>query len=249
MPDDTAIGGPRGRFPTTHWSAVAAARSPDPGERTRALDVLVAAYWKPVYKYIRLRWGKSNEDAKDLTQEFFARLIERDFLGSYDPAKARLRTFVRTCIDRLVSNRDRDAGRLKRGGEGTLLSLDFDVAEDELARAGGAAPADMDESFEKEWARSVFALAVERLRASCEARGKLVHFRLFERYDLQEDEAQITYHQLAREFGLAPSDVTNYLASARREFRRLVLETLRSITATEDEFRREARALLGVDPA
>ncbi|HEV8524555.1 MAG TPA: sigma-70 family RNA polymerase sigma factor [Terriglobales bacterium] len=246
MTDDTAIGGPRDRFPTTHWSALAAARSPDPDERTRALDVLVAAYWKPVYKYIRLRWGRSNEDAKDLTQGFFLRVIEKDFLADYDPAKARLRTFLRTCLDAFLANQERDAQRLKRGGDTHLVSLDFEQAEHELAHSL-AAPADPEEYFEREWARSLFALAVERFREQCAARGRSLHFRLFEIYDL--DDSAPTYAQLAGDFGLSASDVTNYLASARREFRGLVLETLRDVTATEDEFRREARALLGVDPA
>jgi hypothetical protein len=127
------------------------------------------------------------------------------------------------------------------------MSLDFEQAEHELARSL-AAPADPEEYFEREWARSLFALAVERFREQCTARGKPLHFRLFEIYDLA-DSVRPTYAQLASDFDLSVSDVTNYLASARREFRGLVLETLRDVTATEDEFRREARALLGVDPA
>jgi len=111
MSDDTKMGGPSGKFPATRWSAIVAARSEDPAERARALETIVAAYWKPVYKYIRARWGKSNEDAKDLTQEFSARVIEKDFVGSYDPAKARLRTFLRTCVDGLVRNQAKAARR------------------------------------------------------------------------------------------------------------------------------------------
>lgn len=75
MSEDT-IGGGDGRFPETRRSAVIAARSDDVAERRRALDLLIRAYWKPVYKYIRIRWNKSSDEAQDLTQEFFARLIE-----------------------------------------------------------------------------------------------------------------------------------------------------------------------------
>ena len=85
MPDDTHMGGLADRFPVTRRSLLVAARSDDSDERRRALEVLIAAYWKPVYKYIRLRWQKDNEQAKDLTQEFFARLLEKDFLESYEP--------------------------------------------------------------------------------------------------------------------------------------------------------------------
>ncbi len=250
-------GGGGGRFPLTRWSAVLAARSDDPAERARALDLLVRAYWKPVYKYIRIRWNKSREDAQDLTQEFFARAIEKGFFDRFDPAKARLRTFVRVCVDGMAENEAKAAGRLKRGGDAVHLSLDFDSAETELGRSGPAAvreiasPASMEEFFEKEWVRSLFSLAVETLRGECEQRGKPIHFRLFEIYDLQDHDAatRASYDDLAREFGIAVTDVTNHLSFARREFRRIALEKLREMCASEDEFRREARAIFGIAPA
>jgi hypothetical protein len=81
------------RFPQTRWSVVDAARGADPHEKARALETLFAAYWKPVYKYVRLRWNRPAEDAQDLTQGFFAELLERELLAKYDPAKSRLRTY------------------------------------------------------------------------------------------------------------------------------------------------------------
>jgi RNA polymerase sigma factor (sigma-70 family) len=254
MADDTSIGGGSGKFPATRWSAVLAARSGDPAERSRALDAITAAYWKPVYKYIRIRWGKSNEDAKDLTQEFFVRVIEKGTLAGFNPAKARLRTFLRVCVDHLVANDAKAAKRLKRGGEATHLSLDFPAAEAELAHANvsalaGASPETIEDFLEKEFIRSLFALAVENLRQLCEQRGKQVHFRLFQIYDLEESGTKRPgYTELAVKFKIAATDVTNYLAFARREFRRIALEKLREMTASDQEFRREARALLGVEP-
>lgn len=245
MRDDAA---PGGAFPPTRWSAVVAARSDDPAERRRGLEILVAAYWKPVYKLIRARWNRSTEDARDLTQEFFARVIEKDFLAGFDPEKGKLRTFLRTCVDAMVKNDSRDALRLKRGGGAQVLSLDFETAEGELALAGIPAPdGRADELFEKEWVRSVFALALARLRAECEAQGKAARFRVFERYDVEDEDPRPTYAALASELGIAATDVTNHLAWARREFRRVVLETLREMTASEEEFRREARDLFGLD--
>src|ERR1700726_4518907 len=131
---DTKIGGRSGQFPATRWSAILAARSKDPAEKSRALEVIVSAYWKPIYKYLRLRWGKPNEEAKDLTQEFFARLIEKDYLSDFNPAKARLRTFLRVCADRFLANGFKAAKRLKRGGGAQHISLDFGAAEAELDR-------------------------------------------------------------------------------------------------------------------
>jgi RNA polymerase sigma factor (sigma-70 family) len=243
MRDDTKIGG-AANFPLTRWSLIEATQSAQPEERRRALDTLIAVYWKPVYKYIRLRWGKDNEEGKDLTQEFFARLLEKDFLGGYDAKRAKLRTFLRVCVDRFIANQEKADRRLKRGGDIQFIPLEFESAEGELKQMEIPAPAQMDEFFDREWARSVFSLSLERLRNAFERNGKQTHFRLLEMYDV-EDDRELTYEQVAQRFGLKTSDVTNYLAYARREFRRTVLEQLREMTATEAEFQREARSLLG----
>lgn len=240
---------PVGSFPATRHSVVAAVQSENYTEKSRALDAITAAYWKPIYKYVRLRWKLNSEDAQDLTQEFFARLIEKDFLSDYDAAKGRFRTFLRTCADRLFLKQSRDEHRLKRGGI-HVANLDFDEAERELAHAALSASDTMEEYFEREWVRSLFALALERLRSKYVQSGKMIYFQLFERYDLAEEEdTRISYAQLAAEFQLSLCDVTNYLASARREFRRCVLDQLRDMTATEQEFQREARELLGIKTA
>jgi hypothetical protein len=161
---------------------------------------------------------------------------------------------LRICADRFVANEAKAAKRLKRGGGAAHLSLDFDAAENELQRADtrlqpAALPESMDDFLEKEFIRSLFGIAVNKLRSECESSRKQIHFRLFEIYDLEGDGSRkASYGELAKEFQIAPTDVTNYLAFARREFRRIALDCLREMTASEDEFRREARALLGVVP-
>lgn len=246
-PDDTFIGGSHDKFPVTQWSAIVALRSDEQSERRRAFDAIVATYWKPVYKYIRLKWSKANEDAKDLTQGFFTRALEKDFFQSYDPARARFRTFLRTCLDGFVANENKAAQRLKRGGAAQIQSLDFATAEGELKQIEIPSPDSMDDYFEQEWLRSLFSLAIEMLRAQCEAQNKSTHFQIFQRYDLDETGDRPSYDQLAGEFKTSVTNVTNYLAYARREFRRLVLQKLREMTATEEEFIGEARAVLGVE--
>ena len=119
-------------FPLTRLSVLAAARSQDGAERARALDVLFAAYWKPIYKYIRIRFSQSPQDAQDLTQGFFADLLERDLLSRFDPRKSRLRTYLRLCADSFALNEIKAASRKKRGGEFAHVALDFSAAEDEL---------------------------------------------------------------------------------------------------------------------
>ena len=117
MEKDTDIGGPRTSFPSTRRSAVWGSRSKNAAERTRAWETLVAAYWKPEYKYVRIKWRESNEEAKDLTQGFFSRAMEKDFFAGYDPAKGSFRTFLRVCLDGYVANERKAAHRLKRGCE------------------------------------------------------------------------------------------------------------------------------------
>lgn len=236
-------------FPVTRHSVILAAASTDPEARRRAFSSIVEAYWKPVYKYTRLKWHAAADEAEDLTQAFFARAFEKSFFTSYDPGKARFRTFLRTCLDGFVANERKAAERLKRGGGVQLVPLDFKTAEGELRQHDVGVPADMDAYFDHEWARSIFALAVERLRAHYAATGRDICFRVFERYDLEATAAgdRLTYGNLAAELGVRSTDVTNYLAAARRQFRAIVLERLRELTATDDEFRDEAKRLLGVD--
>jgi RNA polymerase sigma factor (sigma-70 family) len=237
------------RFPLTRWSVIDAARSGDETERVRAMDTLCAAYWKPVYKYVRLRWNRPADDAQDLTQGFFVRLIERSLLEKFDPAKSRLRTYLRLCVDSLVMNEEKAAKRLKRGGNAPRVALDFAGAEEEL---GGAmmdvaaipSPESLEDLFEKEWVRGLFELAVEDLRKHCEANERERTFRLFEEYDLAGDET-ISYDKLAEEYGIPVTDVTNALSWARREFRRGALGRLREICGSEEEFQREAREVFG----
>lgn len=248
MAADSITGG-AGNFPLTRISVLEAARSSDPAERTRALDLLFAAYWKPIYKYIRLKYSRPPEDAQDLTQGFFAELLERSLLARFDPARSRLRTYLRLCVDSFTLNEIKSAARKKRGGEAVHLSLDFNAAEGEFAKqtidpATIPSPESLEEFFEKEWMRSLFSLAVEDVRALSAEQKKGKAFAIFEAYDLDGDEAA-SYKQLAEQHGLSVSDVTNALAWARREFRRFALERLRALSGSDSEFEREARSLFG----
>lgn len=245
MDRDTAIGGARAGFPATRASVVESLRSASPEERREAAERLIALYWKPLYKYVRIRWHRSNEDAKDLIQSFFAVALERESLASFDASKASLRTFLRLLLDRHASNQLKLAGRIKRGGD--RIALDFDQAESELARIAGGG-VDPEELLRHEWVRSLFAACVERLRDELRARGREQRFRIFEAFDLEDGPARPSYRAIAAALGVTETKVTNDLSAARRRFREIVLETLREVTASEREFRSEARAVLGIEP-
>jgi RNA polymerase sigma factor (sigma-70 family) len=227
-------------FPTTHSSVIVALASDDASERARAFDSLVGIYWKPLYKYVRVTHGRSADDAEDLTQSFLARLFEKHSLEAYDSSKASFRTFLRTLFERHLINESKSASRLKRGGGEVHLA--FDSAEDEIAREHdrGGTPEDY---FQHEWSRSVFTVAVERLRRHSSSDD----FALFEAYDLDES-CRVSYRQLGERFGLREIAVTNRLSAMRRRFRAIVLQVLREATASDREFRIEVRALLGIEP-
>jgi RNA polymerase sigma-70 factor (ECF subfamily) len=228
---DTTMGGPRGRFPSTQLSLLEAAVGGTalPNE---ALERVSALYWKPVYRFIRVKFRKSNEDAKDLTQGFFASALQRDFFARFDPAKGSFRTYLRRAVERFAANGHAAQNRQKRGG-----GIEFEPVEEQAATC--ESPEDV---FEREWWRQLFALALDDLGAHCEASGKQVQFAIFQAYDLAEGDRP-SYSALAATHGVAETTVTNYLAWARRTLRQLVTERLRGVTAGERDLRGEMRRL------
>ncbi len=233
-----------GLFPATRPSAIFSIKSADDGIRARSRDLIAAAYWRPIYKYLRLKWNRSAEEAEDLTQAFFSKAFESDLFAAYDPTRARFRTFVRLCVDRFVMKADEADRALKRGG-GAVVHGTVELGEAERKLADTSA--DVEAAFDREWARSVIAMSVDTLANELEARGKGKYFAVFERYELQAETAKTSYADVASSLGISVTDVTNYLFVARRELRRIVLSALRDLTANEDEFREEAKALLGID--
>ena len=243
---EDASGRSRARFPTTRLSAVREAGSADPDVRERGFASVVEAYWKPAYKYVRLRFREDADEARDLTQGFFATAFEKKWFGAYDPRKGTFRTFLRTCLDGFVSNQRKAARRQRRYPGAPLLSLDFEGAEGEILERPMPEGKSMEELFHEEFVRGLFGAAVEELEARCERDGRPEAFRLFERYDLDPGpEGAPTYATLDAASGLSTAEVTRELAFARRTFRRIVLERLRRVSGSDREYREEVRAILG----
>jgi len=224
---DTAIGGTHDRFPSTQVSLIDAA-----GSEPLAMERVASLYWKPVYKFIRFKFGKDNEEAKDLTQGFFASALERGIFSRFDPSQASFRTYLRLAVERYAANRHESESRQKRGGGAGALAIDDSLA-------GGATP---EEVFVQEWRRQLFALALEDLRGECAATSKTRHWAVFEAYDLA-DEPRPSYSELSSRFEVPESSVTNYLAWARRRLRAIITGRLRGVTGGERELREELRGL------
>jgi RNA polymerase sigma factor (sigma-70 family) len=239
---ETSVNASQSRFPTTRYSAVATLREGSALEKQEAWESVVRMYWKPVYKYLRIKWRKSNADAEDLTQGFFTSAIEKKFFNSYDPARSRFRTFLRTCLDGYAANEAKAGKTLKRGGGAIFVPFDFHQAEIELKQTEYSP----DEIFEKEWIRALFSTALDEFRRSCEERSKMIQFQIFEQYDIEKDPAtKISYAELSEKFGIPVTTVTNYLSFARREFRKMVLWKLEQISGNQEEYRSDARRLFG----
>lgn len=230
-------------FPETRWTAIRALASDDGAARQLGWDVVAKLYWQPVQSYIRAKWNVSESDASDATQNFFTHVFERDSFAKFDSEKARFRHFLRVCLDRFLINEHKASKAVKRGG-GQIDSLEN--AGVDGTPLDPADPDSLNDLFEHEWRRSLFEAAVndvEGLAANDIAR---VQFAIFKRYDIERGSAEkITYDDLAREFGLTVATVNNHLHVMRTKVRLALLDRLRTITATEEEFLEESKALLG----
>jgi RNA polymerase sigma factor (sigma-70 family) len=233
-------------FPATRLSVVERTRSGDEDTRRIALASIIDAYWKPAYKYLRVKWSLDPDAAADLTQEFFASALEKDVIEKYEPSRARFRTYLRMCLDGFASNARKAQRRLKRGGGVTMVPLDFETAEGEIGSHEPAVDADVDELFYREWVRALLERSVADLKRHAEEAGRPEMFEVFRRYDLIEDgETRPTYTAIAGALNLTSAMVTNHLAAMRKQFRRIVLDRLRDLTASEEEWEAEAARLFG----
>lgn len=229
-------------FPVTHASVFERIRSGEPDVRHAAWSDLAAGYWRPSYHYLRLHWRLAPDDAEDIVQGFFTTAFEKGYLEKYDPAKARFRTFLRTCLDRYLQNHRKAEAAQKRGGCVETLSLDFPGAERDLDRVS-ADLSDLDRFFHAETIRALFAATAAELRTVMIAEGREIVYGTFARHDLADDEP--SYAAVAAELDIPVTQVTNHLHTARRRFRELALARLRTLVGTDEEFRAEARDLFG----
>ncbi len=232
------MGGPAVGFPDTVWTLILSARG-EGQEASQRLNELIRTYWKPVYCYLR-RGGRSNDEAKDLAQDFLSRLLERDFLRELSPEKGSFRGFLKTSLRRFLIDDERTKHRQKRGGEAATLSLDFETAEEALSDGGESTP---EAAFDREWTRSLVATAVDRLEKRLEAEGRRVRFEVFQAYDLEG--ATGSYGELAKRLRLTEAEVRHHLSHAREAFRQIVRGLVAAYVATEDELRGELRELFG----
>jgi len=239
---DTAIGAGKSAFGTTQWNEILQARRLDDPAVRQCLAHLAEIYWRPVYKYIRIQWGKDNEEAKDLTQEFFAKVFGPEFLARADPARGRFRTFVLASVRNFLRDYEKLRDTVKRGGEAFHVPVEAAVEEGLLSLEPSA-----EEAFRVSWAESLLAAALADLERTLAERGRQKVFDVFRAYCLEAaPDRRASYHDLAQDAGVSVSDVTNSLALARRELRSILLRKVEPTVASREDADGELRELFGI---
>lgn len=243
-PDKRAEGGVHkdGRFLTTHWTVVRDAGDPDsPGYRA-ALATLCESYWYPLYAYLR-RYGCNPHEAEDLTQGFFARMLDKDDFRLADRERGKFRSFLMASLRNFVANERKHAKRLKRGGGATPVPIDVRDAEQHYAQEAvdGVTPENL---FERSWALNVLEQAMDRLQDEWERTEKKAQFDALKGYLTPGKEAT-TYREIAESLGMTEGAVKVAVHRLRRAYRAQLRAVIAETVSTEDDIEEEIRDLFG----
>ena len=233
----------RARFATTRWSVVVAAGGDDTAGARDSLARLCASYWFPLYAFVRRR-GHSPEEAQDLTQAFFTKLLEKNWVADADRSKGRFRTFLLSALTHFLSDEWDRARAQKRGGGAATLPLSFDTAEERYVRE----PADPDTPeriFERRWALALLDEVVSRLRDEYEGDGKADLFVALHPCLVGERTA-LPYAELAQRLGTSESAVKSAVHRLRQRYRYLLREEIATTVSSPDEVDDELRHLFAV---
>ena len=240
MDDPFSNGTMAANFRTTHWSVVLEAGCAD-AQGGQALEELCQAYWYPLYVFVRRR-GYPPQEAQDLTQEFFARLIHGESLQSVHPAKGRFRTFLLTAMTHFLAKEWRDANRLKRGGGARLLSWD-EINPEERYRLEPETGQSPEEFFDRRWALAVVDKALGRLRAEMERAGDGPRFEALKAH-LQSAAPACSYAEAAARAGLSEPAVKSAIHRLRRRYAEIIREEVAHTVQSPDEIEEEIRRLI-----
>jgi RNA polymerase sigma factor (sigma-70 family) len=229
-------------FAATRWTLVlSAAKGSFTPRATAALAELCRAYWYPLYAFLRRR-GHDTHEAEDLTQEFFARLLARDFLAGVDPQKGKFRSFLLAAMKHFLANEWDRSQAQKRGGGQVVLSFDSLAAGSRygLEPAHDLTP---ERLFERQWALAVLERVLERLQAEAIAEEKQPLFEQLKIY-LAAGRESIRYAQSAAELGMTEGAVKVAVHRLRRRYRELLREEIAQTVASPEEIDEEIRYLL-----
>ena len=243
---NTSVATSKGRSPifaTTHWSVVLKAGRNDTTRARDALSRLCQTYWFPLYAYVRRR-GYSPHDAQDLTQEFFARLLERESLNHADPNRGRFRSFLLTAMNNFLATEWKKARAKKRCGGDELISLDLARAEEryDLEPVDTSTP---DRAFDKQWGLTLLETVLGKLETEYTTDGKT---ELFERLKqtLTGSRDSLPYAELALKLQMNESALKVTVHRLRKRYRELIQDEISNTVASPDEVNQEMRYLFEI---
>ena len=225
-------------FATTHWSVVLAAQDGDSPAASEALNDLCRAYWPPLYAYIR-RQGHDVTEAQDLTQEFFARLLERDYLARLDRQRGKFRSFLLAFVKHFLSEQREKAGAQKRGGGQTLLSLDAGEGEEGYL----SEPVDEltpEQIFERRWVQTLLQRAFDRLTAEYVRANQAALFAALKDFQPRQS-GSLTYAQLGAHLGTTEAAVKSAMQRMRERHREILREVIAQTVSSAKEVEEEIR--------
>jgi RNA polymerase sigma factor (sigma-70 family) len=228
-------------FATTQWTTVLMARDEQSPKAVEALEQLCHRYWPPIYAFIRRR-GRRPEEAQDLTQEFFARLLEKKYLEAADPSKGRFRTLLLTAVSRFLINEHERAQAQKRGGGAVHFSLEAETAEDGY-RFEPADPATPETVYERRWAETVLESVLARLRGEFERAGEVGRFEVLKPFLAAEKQTH-SGAEVAVRLGITESAVYSAVHRLRQRYGELLREEVAHTVADPQEIDEELRHLV-----
>jgi len=228
------------RFATTHWSVISAAGKSSSPQQKQALETLCQSYWFPLYAYLRRR-GHDTHQAEDLTQAFFAHILEKKDLQTADPKHGKFRSFLLVRLKYFLSDERDRAQAKKRGGGKNVLSLSIQNAEGQYALEP-AIQLSPEMLFEKSWALTVLERTMYRLEAEMADKNKQKLFDCLKVY-LTTDKDAIPYQNMAAELSITEGSVRVAVHRLRRRYRKLLREEIAQTVGGEDQIDEEMGCL------
>jgi RNA polymerase sigma-70 factor (ECF subfamily) len=229
-------------FATTHWMVVLAAGKKHTPQSDGALEELCRTYWFPLYAYVRRR-GHNKQDAEDLTQAFFARFLEKNYLSGLSSERGRFRAFLLASLKHFLANEWDKSQAQKRGGGAAHLSLDWQTADTkfQVAATDGPGP---DQAFDREWALALLAKVIERLQSECAADGKAKLFEQLKMF-LMAGKGESAQSDVAKALGMEEGAVRVAVHRLRKRYRALLRDEIAQTLSDPAQVDAEMRALFG----
>jgi len=237
-----SLSAPGDVFATTQWTVVLAAGQRSTPQSDQALEQLCKTYWFPLYAFVR-RHGHTKEDAEDLTQAFFARFLAKNYLDGLSAERGRFRAFLLASLKHFLANEWDKSRRRKRGGGTAPLSLDWQIADTQFQVADRNEPSP-DKVFDREWAVTLLAKVIERVRAECEAENRGKQFAELKVF-LTAGKGELSHADAARKLGMDETAVRVAVHRLRKRYRQLLRDEIAQTLSDPAMVDEEMRALFG----